>query len=167
MSGMTSAIGSVVLSSTSSKGVARGRTTDDGTRCGANAAAQASNASVPRMLQHCSTQHCTACTHSTERNQCIPLVNLASALWWVVCQSQDGQPSRVRSPHGPGPPPVETRRPAPGFSSSTQPPTLPGIDASQKPRPLAESVGTALAPKVSAMTGTSPRLQRRRLFLRQ
>ena len=41
------------------------RQNDDGTRRGANPAAQASNASVPRMLQHCSTQHCTLKLRST------------------------------------------------------------------------------------------------------
>ena len=67
MSGMTSAIGSVVLSSTSSNGVARGLTTDDGTRRGANAvesAETASSVSALRMFQHCTV---LSALHSKEQ----------------------------------------------------------------------------------------------------
>ena len=67
MSGMTSAIGSIVLSSAASKGVARGRTTDDGTRHGANAVETAETA-ISATAFHIS-QHCTALSalHSTEQ----------------------------------------------------------------------------------------------------
>ena len=67
MSGITSAIGSVVLVSTSSNGVARGLTTDGGTRRGANAvetAETASSVSAFHMSQHCTV---LSALHSKEQ----------------------------------------------------------------------------------------------------
>ena len=67
MSGITSTIGSVVLSSAASKGVARGRTTDDGTRRGANAvetAETASSATAFHMSQDCTV---LSALHSKEQ----------------------------------------------------------------------------------------------------